>query len=290
MTIQDIMKEAGPVAFYKMQGSGNDFVLLLNDELQVPRQYMTSWAQKICHRYLGVGADGLIFLESTNDGLKVDYRWHFFNSDGSRAEMCGNGSRCAAWLAHRLGLADHDHVLGTDAGPVQASVAQDQNLVKVLLTSPKDLALNIALMLSDQRSLQVHFVNTGVPHIVYFTENPEQLSIEDLGPKIRYHAKFAPKGVNVNLVALTGENQLYVRTYERGVEAETLACGTGAAAAAVIAQALGLCTQQANIKTSGKENLSVFIEQDQVYLQGPAELVFTGYLNSKAMQLEGYLT
>lgn len=282
---QDIMKGAEPICFYKMHGSGNDFVLLLNDELQVPKDMMQIWASKICDRFFGVGADGLIFLESAAHDMGIDYRWHFYNSDGSRAEMCGNGSRCAAWLAYELGLADKSHVLGTDVGPVQARVLPEQDLVKVLLTKPRDLSMHLDLVLPDQQLRHVHFVDTGVPHVVYITGDADQLAIQELGPQIRYHKRFAPKGTNVNLVSLRGPDRLYVRTYERGVEAETLACGTGAAAAAVVARELGLCSDQVHITTSGNEELTIFLDQGLVYLQGPAVLVFTGYLNPRTVQL-----
>ncbi|MFP4391369.1 MAG: diaminopimelate epimerase [Desulfohalobiaceae bacterium] len=285
--MQDFFPDTLPVPFYKMQGSGNDFVLILNDQLQLKRENMALWAQKICQRSLGVGADGVIFLQADDLQEKgIDYKWHFFNSDGSRAEMCGNGSRCAAWLAYHLGLAGSSHVLGTDAGPVQAHVNSEENQVKVQLTKPQDLCLDIQLPRPGQESLQVHYVNTGVPHVVYFSEDPSRLNIQELAPGIRYHSRFAPQGTNVNLVGMKAPEHLYVRTYERGVEGETLACGTGAAAAAVVARGLGLCGDQVQITTSGQEELAIFLHQDQVYLQGPAVLVFTGHLNPGAVQLK----
>ncbi|MFP4213316.1 MAG: diaminopimelate epimerase [Desulfohalobiaceae bacterium] len=286
MQILKIFRDAQPVPFFKMQGSGNDFVLIQNDHLRLEPSSMPFWAQKICQRALGVGADGLILLQSAPREQGIDYRWHFFNSDGSRAEMCGNGSRCAAWLAYRLGLAGSSHVLGTDAGPVQAKVLPGKNQVQVQLTRPKDLCLRMELSIPGQGPLQVHYVDTGVPHAVHFSEDPSQLDIQELGPAIRYHPRFAPQGANVNLVGKTGPNQLYVRTYERGVEGETLACGTGAAAAAVIARELSLCGDQSRIITSGQEELSIFLDQDGVHLQGKAVLVFAGYLDPEAVQLK----
>ncbi|MFO8032862.1 MAG: diaminopimelate epimerase [Desulfohalobiaceae bacterium] len=284
--MQEIFPNTLPVPFYKMQGSGNDFVIILNDQLQLQKESMALWASRICQPSLGVGADGLIFLHTEPQEKGIDYRWHFFNSDGSRAEMCGNGSRCAAWLAYHLGLAGKNHILGTDAGPIQAHVSPEQGQVKVQLTSPKDLYLDIELSWSGQELLQVHYVDTGVPHVVYFSEDPDQLDIQALAPGIRYHSRFAPQGANVNLVGFQGPEHLYVRTYERGVEGETLACGTGAAAAAVVARELGLCGDQIRITTSGQEELNIFLQKGLIYLQGAAVLVFAGYLNPWAVQLE----
>ena len=278
-----MMNEAIP--FYKMQGSGNDFILLNNDELQIAASVMSDWAQKLCPRAFGIGADGLIFLESAADEPAIDYRWHFFNADGSRAEMCGNGSRCAARLAFELGLAPARNVLGTDAGPVQAEVDPDSKAVKVQLTAPKDLQLNIDLALDSARPLTVHCINTGVPHCVVLCSDPTGLDLAVLGPAIRYHERFAPAGANVNLVQIRDDASLAIRTYERGVEAETLACGTGAAAAAVVANALGHCGRTIPVLTQGQEELTITLEQGEVFLQGRAVLVYSGQFYPQELAL-----
>lgn len=269
------------ITFYKLQGSGNDFVILINDELKVPTKEMPLWARRICPRAFSVGADGLIFLERTNlTGL--DYVWHFFNADGSKAEMCGNGSRCAAKLAYLTGLAPRQHTFGTDAGPIRAEVKENGNLVKVQLTPYKDLELNISLPLKDQK-ITVHFVNTGVPHTIFFSEHLEQEDLSTLGPAIRWHKSFAPHGTNVNVVQLAGADLLLLRTYERGVEDETFACGTGAVAAALIANKLGLVNEKVKVITSGKEKLTVFLEETQIFLQGQAVLIYQGHLNPELL-------
>ncbi|MBG0791209.1 MAG: diaminopimelate epimerase [Desulfovibrionaceae bacterium] len=265
------------IPFYKMQGCGNDFVVIDNRELKVPESVMADWARAICARAFGVYADGLFFLEESDD-RSLDYRWHFYNSDGSRAEMCGNASRCAGKLAHAIGMAPASHVFGTDAGPIKAQVlldGPDRGRVKVQLTPPLNTETGINIDV-DGQPLTVHFADTGVPHAVVFVDDVQGVDIMDLGPKIRYHERFAPAGTNVNFAQVTDKNSILLRTYERGVEAETYACGTGAAATQLLAYRLGLTNDFANLTTSGGEVLTVFLEGGDVYLQGAAELTFQG--------------
>lgn len=280
----------------KMQGSGNDFILLDNRDLQLLPDEMPDWARAVCRKAFGVGGDGLILLDTTPPGMDADYIWHFYNADGSRAEMCGNGSRCAARLAYELGLAGRTHVLGTDAGPIKAEILSDQDLVKVQLTPHHDLRLGLELTLpppfseaSEQiestPSRETHFVNTGVPHLVVFSPNVAALNVQDLGYRLRNHPLFAPSGANVNFVQVQDRENLLLRTYERGVEGETYACGTGAAASALIAHALGRTGPEVNIRTSGGELLGITIQQDAVFLTGKAVLVFTANLNLRSLGL-----
>ncbi len=281
----------------KMQGSGNDFVVLDNRALQLTPDEMSAWARSLCRKAFGVGADGLILLDSTPPGLDADYIWHFYNADGSRAEMCGNGSRCAARLAYELGLAERTHVLGTDAGPIKAEVLPAQDLVKVQLTPYHDLRMGMDVTLeptfpdvSEQiestPSWEVHFVNTGVPHLVVFTPDVAALDVQDLGRRFREHPQFAPGGTNVNFVQVQDRESMLLRTYERGVEGETYACGTGAAASALIAHALDRTGPEVNIRTSGGELLGITIEQDALFLTGKAVLVFTANLNLQSLGLK----
>ncbi|MEW5773163.1 MAG: diaminopimelate epimerase [Thermodesulfobacteriota bacterium] len=273
------------IAFTKMHGSGNHFVLLDNRSLRVPVPDMARWAEAICAQGFGVGADGLIFLDAAPAGSDADYMWHFYNADGSRAEMCGNGSRCAARLAMELGLAGPEHVLLTDAGPIRALVDPDSDQVKVQLTKPRDLALDVALTLEGQR-LTVHFVNTGVPHTVVECGDVAGVDVKQLGRALRFHERFAPAGTNVNFISVTDRNALSLRTYERGVEDETYACGTGAAASALVAHALGLAGTAAAVTTSGGEVLRIFLENGTVHLQGPAVTVYSGRLRAASVGLD----
>ncbi|GAB6176649.1 diaminopimelate epimerase [Desulfobaculum senezii] len=272
------------VPFFKMHGSGNDFVLIDNRALRLPQAAMSEWAAHVCPRGFGIGADGLIFLQDAPERQDVDYVWHFYNGDGSRAEMCGNGSRCAARLAARLGLAGSSHVFGTDAGPIHAEVNEAEERVKVELTPPLDLALGAKLDVNGQ-SLDVHFVNTGVPHAVAVCDDVAAVDVMQLGRALREHEHFAPAGANVNFIQVRDRGRLYLRTYERGVEAETFACGTGAAASAYVAHQLGLVDTEVELTTSGGEVLQISIENGTVFLQGKAVMTYQGEMYPESMGL-----
>ncbi|WP_449242997.1 diaminopimelate epimerase [Desulfovibrio sp.] len=274
------------VPFHKMQGCGNDFVVIDNRSARVPEADMAEWARKVCRKAFGVGADGLFFLEDAPADSGLAYRWHFYNSDGSRAEMCGNASRCAARLAHAIGLAPERHSFGTDAGPIAAEVFPASGLVKVQLTPPRDLTLDIDLSL-DADILRLHFVVMGVPHAVFFVEDVAAVNVRKLGHDIRFHGRFAPAGTNVNFVQVQDKGRMLLRTYERGVEDETYACGTGAAASQIVAASLGLTGPSAALTTTGGETLGVSLEDGKVFLQGAAELTFRGELFPRALGLSG---
>jgi len=270
--------------FYKLQGCGNDFVALDNRVLRLPESLMAEWAQRICPRAFGVGADGLFFLDRPAAGSDADYRWHFFNADGSRAEMCGNASRCAGRLAFALGLAGERQRLATDAGVVAIQVLPESGQVKVQLTRPEGLALGARLSVLD-RETEVHFVNTGVPHAVIFVSDVREADVAAQGRAVRYHEHFAPAGANVNFAQVLDSGRALVRTYERGVEGETLACGTGVSAVLVVANSLGKTGARVENTTSGGEVLVTSLEDGSVFLQGAAELTVTGELNIPALGL-----
>ncbi|MBC7354836.1 MAG: diaminopimelate epimerase [Desulfomicrobiaceae bacterium] len=263
------------IPFYKMHGSGNDFILLDNRELALPPEVMPLWAKALCRRAFSVGADGLIVLEPADAG--ADVRWHFFNADGSRAEMCGNGSRCAAALAYRLGMAPATLTLATDAGPVRAQVFAETDEVQVQLTELKDRKLDMALDV-DGTTVTVHFANTGVPHAVVLVPDVAAVDVAHMGRSLRFHPAFAPAGTNANFAQVIDRGRLLLRTYERGVEAETYACGTGAAATAAVAHALGLTDDTVRLTTSGGEELGVTVRGNQLQLRGKAVFVFRGEL------------
>ncbi len=273
------------VAFHKMQGCGNDFVIIDNRELKLPVAHMADWARLVCRKCFGVGADGLILLETPAPGSNLDLVWHFYNADGSRAEMCGNGARCATKLGHLLGFCGTSLVLGTDAGPVAAQVNPD-GTVKVRLTPAVDLKTGQELDVDGQK-LTVHFVNTGVPHAVVFFPDVSLVDVKRLGHAIRFHPHFAPKGTNANFVTVKDASNLILRTYARGVEDETYACGTGACASAVIANALGKTGTDVRVVTSGGEVLGVDLSGGNVQLQGAAEVCFSGVLYPNTLGLPG---
>jgi diaminopimelate epimerase len=218
--------------FVKMQGAGNDFIMILDLE----NRFDTSpeLIASMCAPHRGVGADGLIVVRPSGD---ADFRMHYFNRDGGEADMCGNGARCAALLAFRSGIAGRSMAFETRSGTVRAEIIGDQ--VCIGIGDVKKLALSIHL---DRAGIDVHFALSGVPHAVCITEKAGECPEADflrLARSVRHDPAFAPNGANFNLVTVQGDHELIYRTYERGVEAETLACGTGAVAAAVITSHLG---------------------------------------------------
>jgi len=275
---------AKTVPFFKMQGCGNDFVLVDNRQVRLPMADMSRWARVVCRKSFGLGADGLIFLDKAPAGAEADYMWHFYNADGSRAEMCGNGARCAARLAFLIGLAPAEHILGADVGNIAAEVFAGTNQVRVRLTMPKGLLLGMEVEVEGM-TVPFHFVDTGVPHAVVVREDVADVDVAGLGRAMRYHEEFAPAGTNVNFISVVNHGRIRLRTYERGVEAETYACGTGAVASAVVAGALGLVGGEVEVVTSGGEVLGVSVGEGAPYLRGAAELVFWGDMDPAAMGL-----
>ncbi|EPR44655.1 Diaminopimelate epimerase [Desulfovibrio sp. X2] len=273
------------IPFFKMQGTGNDFVVIDNRTLKYPRERMADFARAACHRAFGVGADGIFFLDLPNGRSDVDVVWDFYNADGSRAEMCGNGSRCAARLAHLLGMAPAHLRLGTDAGVVDAEVFEAEHEARVRLTAPLGQELNISLELEGGEKLTAHFVNTGVPHTVIFVDDVKSVDVARLGRAVRFHTRFAPAGTNVNFAQVTGKGSALLRTYERGVEGETLACGTGACATTVLAHALGLTGPEVAVTTSGGQELTITYADGAVFLRGKAEISFAGELDPVSIGL-----
>jgi diaminopimelate epimerase len=261
--------------FTKMNGAGNDFILIDNRDGKV--RLTTEQVVKLCHRQRGIGADGLFLLVPARTG-KADWAWEFYNSDGSTADMCGNGARCFARFIQKATGARERTSFETGAGVIQAVF--DGELVTVNLTEPKDLRLAEAVTLASGPA-QVHSLNTGVPHAVMFVPDADKAMVQSMGSELRYHKHFAPKGTNVNFVQLRGPNAIRVRTYERGVEGETLACGTGVTASALIAARLHNFNSPVQVQVQGGDLLEVRFERKgdgfkNVSLKGPADFVFQG--------------
>lgn len=273
-----------PLAFDKMNGAGNDFVIIDNRRQAIPVEEQPELARKICRRMFSVGADGLIFIENSD---KADFRWNFYNSDGSVAEMCGNGSRCAARFAYRHKIAGKKVKFETLAGIIEAEIGAEEELVRVKMPRPQDFRLDLSLALGDQERPVAH-VDTGVPHAVIFV-GEEEVPVKTWGRKVRFHELFAPRGANANFVTLLPDGRLKVRTYERGVEAETMACGTGVVASALIAAIQKGKESPVEVVTSGGGVLTIFFElsdgpvAENVYMQGPARLVCTGEITAEAL-------
>jgi diaminopimelate epimerase len=265
------------LAFSKMNGAGNDFILIDNRDGNI--RLTTEQIVRLCHRQRGIGADGIFLLVPPRAG-KADWAWDFFNSDGSTAEMCGNGARCfARFIQKTVGSKDRTS-FETGAGVINATF--DGDLVTVNLTDPKDLRLAQSVTLANGPA-QIYSLNTGVPHAVLFVPDADKAMVQPLGSEIRYHQHFAPKGTNVNFVQLRGPNSIRVRTYERGVEGETLACGTGVTASALIAAQLHNFTSPVQVQVQGGDLLEVRFDRNgqtfqNVSLKGPADFVFQGQI------------
>jgi diaminopimelate epimerase len=208
---QEILMRSIP--FWKMSGSGNDFVLVDNRRRIVRGNY-GAWARRLCHRQFGVGADGLLLLEPDK---KEDFRMVYYNADGSRADMCGNGARCMAYFAHAKGAVPTAFRFRTDAYPVGAKV--NGGNVRVELAAARDYKPHVAAKVGG-KVYRPAFLNTGVPHAVLFVPNADKVYVAGVGSALRFHKAFGRKGANVNFVQKIGPNKLRVRTYERGVEGE----------------------------------------------------------------------
>ena len=272
-----------PIEFTKMSGTGNDFILIDHRTPFLSREEMPAFARAVCERRVSVGADGLIFIEQSE---AADFRWQFLNGDGSWAEMCGNGARCAARYAHALGIAPARMRFETVAGLIEAEVTGQS--IKLKMTAPTGLRLQEKIVINGQEQA-VHSLNTGVPHAVLFMEDIRQAPVLEWGRTIRFHEHFQPAGTNVNFVQHLAGNELIVRTYERGVEGETLACGTGAVSAAIIAGLLGLVQSPVTVTTSGGEQLIIHCtlvgqEIAEVFLEGPANFIYDGRLHAEALR------
>jgi diaminopimelate epimerase len=269
------------IPFTKMSGTGNDFIIIDNRRRIVEDDGLTEFIRNVCRRKMSVGADGLILIESSD---KADFQWRFFNSDGSLAEMCGNGARCAARFAYLNGIAGESLSFETQAGIINGQVKDGG--AKVKIPDPADLCLDYAIGLSDG-PLTVSSINTGVPHVVIMQDSVEEVDVFRLGREIRYHDAFAPAGTNVNFICTQNTGQLAIRTYERGVEDETLACGTGSIASALIASLKTNWPSPISLVTRSGETLTIYFrESDQVftdvYLEGDARLIYTAELNQDA--------
>ena len=213
--------------FTKMNGAGNDFILFDNraGSIALDRNHVA----QLCDRHRGIGADGVLLLENPTN--RADFRMRYFNADGGEAEMCGNGARCFARFANKVGGQKTRISFETPAGVISAELKGE--LVTLQMTRPTDLRLNVELPLADDKK-RIHFINSGVPHVVIPVAKIDDADVRGDGAAIRHHQMFSPNGTNVNFIEKRGPNEIAIRTYERGVEDETLACGTGIVASALI--------------------------------------------------------
>jgi diaminopimelate epimerase len=261
--------------FTKMNGAGNDFVMLDNRDRAL--QLTNDEIARVCDRHRGVGADGLLLVEPAENG--ADFRMRYYNADGGEAEMCGNGARCFGRYVNHL----HDNSLQKIAFETLAGVISAEfigNQVRINMSTPHSLRLNDSLPVAGE-TLTVHSVNTGVPHAVVFVDDLAGTDVRKLGAGLRYHEAFKPKGTNANFAHVLAPGSIAIRTYERGVEDETLACGTGMVACALIHHQLTGIASPVKVLVKGGDTLEVGFDvtadgYTNVTLHGPADFVFTG--------------
>lgn len=260
--------------FWKMHGAKNDFLLFddRNEEFPVRAR---EWINRIAARRSGIGCDGIILIQ---ESAQADFRMRFINPDGGEVTMCGNGARCVALLAFEQDIAGRTQVIETGAGVIGATI-KDASVV-IEMPSPHSMVLGGEIAV-DGDSVPCHVIDTGVPHAVVTQEALEACDIVRLGRLIRNHERFSPDGTNVNFVVCHPNSAMSVRTYERGVEDETAACGTGIVASAIIAAHLGEVQPPVTVSTRGNDRLHVdFVltptGATNVTLEGPAEHVFQG--------------
>ena len=254
------------LTFYKYQGAGNDFIMIDNRSLSFPKEN-TALIEHLCHRRFGIGADGLILLETD---ATYDFRMVYYNADGKESTMCGNGGRCLVAFAKQLQIIESSCTFVAIDGSHNASI-----------NHKGDVSLQMVDVDHIETNSKYTFLNTGSPHHVQIVRNLAHFNVYREGKKIRDSEMYAPSGTNVNFVEQEGPNHFYIRTYERGVENETLACGTGATAAAIAMHHLKKTKDTTiNMTTEGGElNISFTFDQGiytNIYLTGPAQLIFKG--------------
>lgn len=270
--------------FFKMNGAGNDFIIVDNRDLSLTKELDSDTIAALCDRHRGIGADGLLAVEPAQKG--ADFRFRYYNADGGEAEMCGNGARCFGRFTAHLGeIVLKKVTFETIAGTLAAEMVGDD--VRIAMSEPKDLKLDTGAKVPGLDAA-LHFVNTGVPHIVAFLESAQALDDFDVythGRAIRNHEAFAPAGTNANFAAVIAPGHISIRTYERGVEDETLACGTGMVASALVHHLLTGAQSPIKVDVEGGDTLEIGFEKtgDQTFrnvtLTGPADFVFEGEID-----------
>lgn len=276
----DNESEAFVIPFTKIQGNGNDFIII--DEIDgdiIPDSMKEEFAALYCNRRFGIGADGVLYLSKSN---KANIRMKLLQPDRSEAEMCGNGIRCLVKYAYDNGYITEKCIVDTLAGNLSVNLGYNEsndfiakiNMGRVLYDCNEIPAEGSGEYFKNIAGYDVYAVNTGVPHAVIFVDSIDDLMIEEIAPPIRYHDSF-PKGANVNFVEVKGEDEISVRTYERGVESETLSCGTGSTASAALAHKLGKTGSTVKVNTAGGP-LVIYLKGDEALMEGPAVTVFTG--------------
>lgn len=262
--------------FYKMNGAGNDFVVVDNRDLglRLTREQIAA----LCDRHRGVGADGLLAVEPAEHG--ADFKFRYYNADGGEAEMCGNGARCFGRFTAALMDGEPQRVtFETIAGTLAAEIVDED--IRIAMSDPVDLELDSGASV-DGFDATLHSLNTGVPHVVAFVQDLPSTEVHRHGAAIRHHERFSPNGTNVNFATVLEPGHIAIRTYERGVEDETLACGTGMVACALMHHLLHGAASPIKVDVAGGDTLEIGFEREgerefrRVTLTGPADFIFEG--------------
>jgi diaminopimelate epimerase len=274
---QEYVNDQQMLRFTKMNGAGNDFVLL--DNRAEALRLTTAQIARLCDRHRGVGADGVLVLERPTNG--ADFRMRYYNADGGEAEMCGNGARCFARFADRAAGPLKQLTFETPAGTIGAQLAGE--LVTLQMSQPNDLRLGLELPIGGEK-IRAAYIDSGVPHVVLPVANIDEVDVRSLGAALRHHPMFAPRGANANFSEQRGPRAIAIRTFERGVEDETLACGTGVVASALIFAAGENVAGPIDVLVRGGDTLQVDFSREgnrftNVTLTGPADFVFDGTID-----------
>lgn len=277
--------------FWKMNGAGNDFVIINNMEEKIPAEKFPYVAKTLCERHLSIGADGFMVVENPNNPSEADYRMMFYNSDGSMGEMCGNGARCICRYGYEKGLAGEVQRVETTAGIVTGERI-DKRLYRVRLNDPCNLRLDEPVEIDGKTYIcsYIELGNPGIPHCVVPISNLKdypEAQLFELGRKLRYYKGY-PKGANVNFCEIIGKDHIFERTYERGVEDFTYACGTGTGSVVAILTLQGKVSGR-NVRVDvpgGKLYIDVDMEGKRVknlYLTGPTNIVAKGEITDEEL-------
>jgi diaminopimelate epimerase len=276
-----------PFDFYKIHGAGNDFIFIDNRDEKF-KENDPVFVKNLCRLHTGIGADGLLLLENSQI---ADFKMRYFNSDGYESEMCANGSRCTSYMAKKLGIIDKKHSFEAGDGVHSGEIIDNENVrVEVILKKEKEL-LTFPVDFKLPKSISyIDFLNTGVPHLILECENIDLVPVDEIGEALRFHKYYKPEGINVNFVEKTvtyNSIELKIRTFERGVDAETLSCGSGVTAAAIsFYKRIKPKNNNINIITRGGYMVVTLSDDfESIYLEGPVTITFKGtYIEEEEFQ------
>lgn len=265
-------------SFAKYHGLGNDFIVIDDRQETFPIDDNVLIAH-LCNRRKGIGADGLILLQ---ESFKADYWMRIFNADGKEAEMCGNGLRCCMAFMRDQGIALTENQILVSGRIYTCRFVDD--LISVDMGRTREVSWNISVSIFG-KEVSVHYIHTGVPHGVIFVDDVDEIDVASEGKEVRWHPMFQPKGVNVNFVSELPSGMLKMRTFERGVEQETLACGTGASAVAMAASKMLGYASPMKILTASNEIIEIRLSEDEeIEMIGSATFVFKGHFAKKGLR------